>query len=62
VVRPAVETTRFDVKAELACDAHAVEEGRERFPNKFFACVRPVHFGGIEKRHALSVRRDPTCR
>jgi hypothetical protein len=34
VVWPAVETTGFDVKAELACDAHSVTEGRERFANK----------------------------
>src|SRR2546426_6587193 len=35
VIRPAVDATGLDVKAELRGDADAVAEGRERFTDEF---------------------------
>jgi hypothetical protein len=56
VVWTAVETTGFYVKAEFACDAHAVAERGERFSHKLFARVRTVDVGGIKERHASAMR------
>ena len=54
VLRAAVETTSasFDVEPELRRDSHVVANGCERFADKLLARVGPVHFGGIEERHA----------
>src|SRR6266478_10261006 len=58
VLRAAVETTSasFDVEPKLRGDPHVVANGRERFADKLLARVWPVHFGGIEERHASSMR------
>lgn len=58
VFRPAVQTTSasFDVEAELRRDPDAVANGRERFADKLLVRVGPVHFGGVEERHASLMR------
>ena len=55
VLGPAVETTGLNVETELRRDANAIAKRGECFPDELFACVRPVNFGGIEKRDALFV-------
>ena len=58
VLGAAVQTTSasFDVEAELRRDPDAVANWRERFTDKLLAGVGPVHFGGIEERHASLMR------
>jgi len=41
-----------DVPAELRCDLNLVPKWSHTFSEKTFHLVRPVSFGGVEKRHA----------
>jgi len=55
VLWPAIETTTciFKVKTKFGCDMNFVADRRERFSDKFFACIWAVNFSGIKQGDAF---------
>ena len=55
VLRSAIKTTGFYVKAKFACDEDFVAKRSERFSDKLFVRIRSVNFGCIKQPDALFI-------
>jgi hypothetical protein len=56
VLRPAVESSRIEVKTELRREDHLIADRLERFADEGLVRVGPVGLSGVEERHSEVVR------